>query len=148
MTDETPTGGMTKQTLNVYLAETRLARIATTNPNTLQPHVVPVWYGWDGKSLWISSFRSTRKISELRKNPKCSIVIDSGDGTKNEGVVMEGEAELITEPVDFVRAQTTWVYTRYLGSEGVLAPDPQSWIADPENLLIKLTPAKIISWHE
>jgi hypothetical protein len=60
---------------------------------------------------------------------------------------MEGEAELVTEPVDFVRAQTTWVYTRYLGPEGVLAADPQSWIASPENLLIKLTPAKILSWH-
>jgi hypothetical protein len=36
---------------------------------------------------------------------------------------------------------------RYLGAEGVLAPDPQSWIASPENLLVKLTPSKIMSWH-
>ncbi len=147
MTDEIPTGGMTKQFLDEYLAQPHLARIATTNPKTLQPHVVPVWYGWDGKSIWISSFRSTRKICELRKNPKVSIVIDNAEGDKTGGVILEGEAELVTGPAEFLRAQTTWVYTRYLGPEGVLAPDPQSWMADPENLLIKLTPTKIMSWH-
>jgi nitroimidazol reductase NimA-like FMN-containing flavoprotein (pyridoxamine 5'-phosphate oxidase superfamily) len=79
MTDETPTGGMTRQTLDEYLAQPHLARIATTNPETLQPHVVPVWYGWDGKSLWISSYKSTRKIADLRKNPK-SLEINNSAG--------------------------------------------------------------------
>ncbi len=148
MTDEIPTGGMSKQTLDEYLAQPNLlARITTTNPDTLQPHVVPVWYGWDGQSLWISSYRSTRKICDLLKNPKISIVVDNAEGKETGAVILEGEAELVTEPVDFVRAQTTWVYTRYLGEEGVLAADPQSWIASPENLLIKLTPSKIMSWH-
>jgi len=148
MTDEIPTGGMSKQILDDYLAQPNLlARIATTNPDTLQPHAVPVWFGWDGESIWISSYRSTRKIYDLLKNPKCSIVIDNAEGSQTGAVILEGDAELVTEPTDFVRAQTTWVYTRYLGPEGVLAPDPQSWIASPENLLIKLTPAKIMSWH-
>jgi hypothetical protein len=38
------------------------------------------------------------------------------------------------------------IYIRYLGLEGVKEPEPQSWLNDPENLLIKLTPEKIISW--
>ena len=146
MTDEIPTGGMTKQMLDEYLALPHLARIATANPDTLQPHAVPVWYGWDGKSIWISSYRSTRKICDLLKNRRCSIVIDSAEGKRAGAVILEGEAELVSQPVDFVSAQTAWVYTRYLGPEGVLAPDPQSWITSPENLLIKLTPTKIMSW--
>ena len=48
-----------------FLARPLLARMATTNPATLQPHVVPVWYGWDGTSLWIGTFRGTRKVKEL-----------------------------------------------------------------------------------
>ena len=59
---------------------------------------------------------------------------------------MEGEAELVTAPQDLLDEKTTWVYTRYLGPEGVLADDPQSWIKDPENLLIKLTPTFIKTW--
>ena len=42
-----------------------LDRLATANPRTLQPHVVPVWFWWDGTSLWISAFSSTRKVKEL-----------------------------------------------------------------------------------
>jgi hypothetical protein len=38
------------------------------------------------------------------------------------------------------------IYIRYLGTEGIREDQPQSWLKDPENLLIKLTPEKIMSW--
>jgi len=147
MTDEIPTGQLNKNAIDEFLALPLLARLATADPATGQPHVVPLWYGWDGASIWISSFRSTRKIRELQKNPRVSICVDMAEeGKETKAVILEGEAELITAPFELLKQQTTWVYTRYLGPEGVLAKDPQSWIADPENLLIKLTPAKIMSW--
>jgi nitroimidazol reductase NimA-like FMN-containing flavoprotein (pyridoxamine 5'-phosphate oxidase superfamily) len=136
-----------KEQIDAWLVQPVLARIATANPVSGQPHVVPVWYAWDGESIWISAFRSTRKVKELQKNPRCSIVVDCADsGTENWGVVLEGSAELVTGPKEFLEEMTTRVYTRYLGPEGVLAEDPQSWIKDPENLLIKLTPAKTFTW--
>ena len=133
--------------IDEFLNRVLLARLATADPETGQPHVVPVWYGWDGQSLWISAFRSTRKVKELLKNPRCSIVIDVDGGPPGlRAVLMEGKAELVLSPQELLEEKTTWVYTRYLGAEGVLADDPQSWIKDPENLLIKLTPAFIKSW--
>jgi nitroimidazol reductase NimA-like FMN-containing flavoprotein (pyridoxamine 5'-phosphate oxidase superfamily) len=130
-----------------FLNQPLLARLATVDPAKMQPHVVPVWYGWDGRSLWISAFRSTRKVKELQKNPRCSIVIDVDDAAGGiRAVLMEGEAELVTAPQALLEKNTTWVYTRYLGPEGVLAADPQSWIKDPENLLIRLTPAFVKTW--
>jgi nitroimidazol reductase NimA-like FMN-containing flavoprotein (pyridoxamine 5'-phosphate oxidase superfamily) len=136
-----------KEQIDACLVQPVLARLATANPITGQPHVVPVWYLWDGESIWISAFRSTRKVKELQKNPLCSIVIDdSSSGTENWGVVMEGYADLITEPQVFLEEMTTRIYTRYLGEDGVLEDDPQSWIKDAENLLIKLTPEKTYSW--
>ncbi len=140
--------------LDAFLDRPHLARLATADPITLQPHVVPVWYGWDGQSLWISAFRSTRKVKELMRNPRCSIVIDvdeadssSGNSPAIRAVLMEGEAELVTHPQHLLEEKTTWVYTRYLGPQGVLAVDPQSWIKDPENLLIKLTPRLVKTWN-
>jgi nitroimidazol reductase NimA-like FMN-containing flavoprotein (pyridoxamine 5'-phosphate oxidase superfamily) len=136
-----------KEQIDNCLTAPVLARIATANPITGKPHVVPVWFAWDGESIWISAFRSTRKVKELQMNTNCSIVIDQApSGTENWGVVLEGEAELVTEPQDFLQEMTTRIYTRYLGPDGVLAEDPQSWIKDPENLLIKLTPKKVYSW--
>jgi general stress protein 26 len=133
--------------LTALLALKINARMATASPKTIQPHVVPVWYLWDGESMWISSFRSTRKVKELQKNAKISICVDTTDvDPVVGGVVLEGEAELVTEPRPFMEEMTARVYTRYLGPEGVLGKDPQSWIHDPEALLIKLTPKKAYVW--
>ncbi len=147
MTEDEQIGGKDKEIVDAFLDQPLLARIATVDSDTGQPHVVPVWYGWDGKSIWISSFNSTRKVRELVKNPKCSIVIDvaEGDGSLS-AVLFEGKAELVSSPAELVHEKITWVYTRYLGPEGVLADDPQEWLGSPENLLIKLTPEKTYTW--
>ncbi len=133
--------------INDFLQQPLIARMATADMNG-QPHVVPVWFGWDGETLWISSYSNTRKVIELEKNPKISVVIDEAkDNGENKGVIFEGVVELIREPRSFLHDQFVWIYTRYLGSDGILAAEPQSWIEDPHNLLIKLIPAKVISLY-
>jgi PPOX class probable F420-dependent enzyme len=129
-----------------FLDEAHLARLATCNSSTQQPHVVPVWYEWDGEYIWISSFRSTRKVREIAQNPRVSLVIDTpGAEGQAPGVVFEGTAELITDPEQGVERGTR-IYTRYLGPQGVLAPEPQSWLHDPEHLLIRLNPQRAYVW--
>lgn len=133
--------------IEAVLAEPVLARLATTNPKTMQPHVVPVWFAWDGENVWISSFVSTRKIKELRKNPQGAVLIESKqEGGKLTAVLLEGQVELVTEPRQLVSEIASRIYVRYLGRKGLMEKEPQSWLNDPENLLIKLTPKRIISW--
>jgi nitroimidazol reductase NimA-like FMN-containing flavoprotein (pyridoxamine 5'-phosphate oxidase superfamily) len=133
--------------VETILAAPVLARIATANPANCQPHVVPVWFAWEEKSLWISSFANTRKVRELRSNPKCSVIIEPADNNASlQAVILEGEVEFITKPLEDLIAIATRIYSRYLGDEGVLDPEPQSWLHDPNHLIIKLTPQKIISW--
>lgn len=136
--------------MDEFLDRPFLARMATADPATHQPHVVPVWYAWDGKTLWISAFRSTRKVRELVRNPRISVVIDV-DASANpppgiSAVLMEGKAEFFTQPRSEMEQKTEWIYRRYLGEEGVKAEEPQSWIRDPEALLIKLTPRFTKTW--
>jgi nitroimidazol reductase NimA-like FMN-containing flavoprotein (pyridoxamine 5'-phosphate oxidase superfamily) len=140
-----------KHRIDEILARPVLARLATASPRTLQPHVVPVWFYWDGECLWISGFNSTRKFKELKLNPRCAVVVDGGGPPPQEqppswGVLLEGSAELITSPAELVVDQSTLIYTRYLSEEGVLEPEPQSWIYDAENTLICLSPEKIFVW--
>lgn len=133
--------------MNNFLAKPLIARMATANPNC-QPHVVPVWFGWDGKSIWISAFASTRKVKELLQNPKISVVVDIAEENGNtQGVLLEGKAVIIKEPRELVQRQSCWIYTRYLGEEGVQGKEPQSWIHDPENRIVRLTPDFIHTWN-
>ena len=128
------------------LSKPLLARMATCNPETLQPHVVPVWYEWDGENFWIHTFRATRKIRELQANPKISVVVDTDTrGEPAQAVIMEGQIELILDP-EVIVPRANSIYIRYLGEDGTKEREPQSWIHDPDSALLKLTPERVFTW--
>lgn len=129
-----------------FLARPLLGRLATASPDG-QPHVVPVWFLYADDAIWISSFQSTRKIVDLERNPKCALVVDIEQGKESfSAVAIEARAELLREPFETVKVRTMRIYAKYLGPDGILAPDPQSWMNSPENLLIKLTPTRVKTW--
>lgn len=130
--------------IQAVLNEAVLARLATARDG--QPHVVPVWFYWDGESVWISAFRSTRKVKDLLRNPLCAVLVEPKETAGVQAVLLEGRAELISAPDARVAAMSECIYTRYLGPEGVLAEEPQSWIHDAENTLICLKPSKTFVW--
>jgi hypothetical protein len=130
----------------LLVREVHLARMATADPDTRQPHVVPVWFRWDGQQVWIHSYRTTRKIRHLEGNPRLAVVVDVDEGGKIAGELLEGPAELVSQPKELVVEMATQVYLRYLGPEGVLAPDPQEWIHAPESLMIRMIPEQISVW--
>ncbi len=130
--------------IQAVLGEAVLARLGTARDG--QPHVVPVWFYWDGESVWISAFRSTRKVKDLLRNPLCAVLVEPKETTGLQAVLLEGSAELISAPDPRVATMSVCIYTRYLGPEGVLAEEPQSWIHDAENTLVRLRPAKTFAW--
>jgi nitroimidazol reductase NimA-like FMN-containing flavoprotein (pyridoxamine 5'-phosphate oxidase superfamily) len=134
-----------KQALvNALLAQPVLARLATANPLTLQPHVVPVWFWWDGEAVWISAFNSTRKVKDLQKNLRCAVLVEPKEETPGlMGILFEGQAELIAQSDPRVKQIAAVIYERYVGPEGMNAADIQSWLGDAENTLVYLKPEKI-----
>jgi general stress protein 26 len=150
MSDEVRFGKLTQTQLDAFLAHPLLARLATAvpskeDPALFQPHNTPVWFLWDGASLYISAFTSTRKVKEVRRNPYISVLVDVMDPIDSvTAVLLEGKAAWIDERSQVMELSRV-IYTRYMG-EGVNDPAPQSWIIDPENSIIKLTPAKIYTW--
>ena len=140
-----PTPEITPQA-EEFLTRRLLGRLATASPDG-QPHVVPVWFLWEDGAAWISSYRSTRKVIDLERNPKCALVVDveQADGGLT-AVMLEGRAELVNTPHEAVKQRIERVYTKYLGAEGILEKDPQEWLNSPENVLVKLTPARVKAW--
>jgi len=133
--------------IDALLAFPMLARLATARDN--KPHVVPVWFDWDGESLWIANDKSHRKIAELRVNPHVAVSIDQTcGGLRFWAVLMEGQAELIEEPEDFVREVTERIYVKYMGKGAMGLPTLQRMLPEGELILVKFTPTKIITWND
>lgn len=138
---------LSKAQIDYLLSQPLIARMATVNGD--RPHIAPVWFLWDGNSLFIETDISFQKAKNLRRNPNCAVVIDDTlGGLRFWGIILHGRVELITEPQDDVLELVRAIYTKYLGKEGVLAPTPQEMILKGRHVLIKLTPEKIISWDD
>jgi len=63
------------------------------------PHVNGVGARWDDGAYWIVSGRTARKGRNLERDPRCAVSLS----TKGYDVVVEGTAELVTDP-DLVSA--------------------------------------------
>ena len=89
---------VTRAVLEGLLQQPVLARIATANPATNQPHVVPVWFLWDGAdSFLIYSKPGTAKLRNIEERPRVSLHLD-GNGQGGDIVVVLGHAAVTHDP--------------------------------------------------
>ncbi len=59
-----------------------------------RPHLVPVWFVWDGAAVLIFSKPAAQKVRNLRHNPQVMLALDSADEGEDV-VLLEGRAELL-----------------------------------------------------
>lgn len=73
----------------------QIAWIGTVRPDG-RPHLVPIWFLWEGESVLFFS-KEDQKIRNLTQNPRATLSLDD---TKFGGdvVLMEAEAELLARP--------------------------------------------------
>lgn len=129
--------------IDAFLAEPHLARIATVRPDG-RAHIAPMWFWWDGTSMYMETPPTSVKANNLRTNPNCAIAVDiTQGGLRFKSVILEGRAELIDDP-EYARAMARRIYTKYLGEEGVRSPTPAQMINNP-HVIIKLTPTRVIT---
>lgn len=139
---------MSEKEVQEFLSIPRLARMATIQNG--KPHLVPVWYFYDGKNIIVSTPKGTKKTKNLQRNPNVSIIIDIVDGrvedlsyaTKAKAVIIEGVAEL-QDDVDSSFARKT--YERYAGKNAINNPQVQFSVNLPRYMVV-IKPTKIMSW--
>ncbi|MFS2294024.1 MAG: pyridoxamine 5'-phosphate oxidase family protein [Actinomadura sp.] len=72
--------------------------LCTVRPDG-RPHAMPVWGAWSGEALLFSSSVPSRKMVNLRANPRVVVTTEEAENP----VVIEGIAEVLTEQRDFQR---------------------------------------------
>jgi Pyridoxamine 5'-phosphate oxidase len=134
---------MTAAELDEFLAAERTCRVATVGRDG-RPHVAPLWFVWDGASLWLNSVVRSQRWTDLQRDPRIAVVIDAGvaydelRGAELSGAVVPvgdvprsavRDPALVTPELLFGR--------KYAG--GSFTPDGRhGWL--------RLTPDKVVSW--
>lgn len=110
------------------------------------PHVVAMWYVvMDGK-ICFSTFRKSQKVLNLRRDPKITVMLESGHAYNElKGLVIEGTAEVI-EDTPYVANVMAHVGAKYsgtpIGTPESQAMNPQA----PKRVIIRITPDNIVTW--
>ena len=109
--------GFTPEERDEFLNSGRIfAKIATTMEDGW-PVLSPVWYAWDGEAFLIVSKARTSLVKNLRRDPRCGLLVDNPE-LPYKRVSVRGEVEFLPEDFDWktpVREMTL----RYLGPEGM-----------------------------
>ncbi|HUF53759.1 MAG TPA: PPOX class F420-dependent oxidoreductase [Dehalococcoidia bacterium] len=120
-----------------FLAGPHVAAFSTVRPGG-KPHVVPVWYEYDGTGFIISTFRETQKLRNLEAKPAAALSIYTSELPYKQ-VTVEGPAR-IGSLIDNVWRER--VAARYLGETAARAYVSET--ADIDHVAIHLRPLK---WH-
>jgi PPOX class probable F420-dependent enzyme len=62
------------------------------------PHLIAMWYAIEGDTLLMTTFRKSQKVENLRRDPRCALLLEEGASyDKLKGVFLRGECEVIED---------------------------------------------------
>lgn len=64
--------------LKALLAQPIVAKVASSSSKG-DLRVTPIWFGDQGSSILMNTFEDSGLVKNLRRNPKCSLMVDSND---------------------------------------------------------------------
>ena len=134
---------MSPEELDQFLSEERTCRVASVGRDG-RPHNSPLWFAWDGTSLWLTSVVKSQRWTDLERDPRVSVVIDAGHGYGElRGVELIGSVSTIGEvprtaaPDPELETPERMFGNKYSGG---------TFNADGRHAWLRLTPDKIVSW--
>ena len=125
-----------------FLKSQKILRLATVDKDKT-PHIVPVWYIYNRKKIYIGTNKETKKGTNARKNNRVSFCVDVGVNAPNiYGVMGQGKANLILEEKK-VKTIAKKILLRYFDT---LENKSAKELLDDTDCIIEITPEKFNVW--
>ena len=134
---------MTPEECDAFLNEEWICRVASAGTDG-SPHVTPLWFVWDGHSLWLTSIVESQRWTDLQRDNRVAVVVDAGhDFLELRGVEFRGRAEVVGEvprtgePSAALEVPERLFAAKYAGGE---------LRHDGRHAWLRITPEKVTSW--
>lgn len=110
------------------------------------PHSVAMWHEMDGDTVVMTTFGKSQKAVNIRRNPKVSILAESGETYDQlKGVLIRGRAEVVSD-VDACFDLLLRVHETMAGAPLPAAARDALRAQARKRVLIKVTPERVSSW--
>ena len=126
-----------------FLKKQKILRLATLDKKG-NPHVVPVWYLFSSKKLYIGTNSKTEKAKNVKNNSKVSFCVDVGINSPDIfGVMGQGVGKLIIEKNEVARIEKI-ILLRYFNT---LDDKSAKELLEETDCIIEITPKEYSVWE-
>jgi len=138
----TPVAPVAPPAVDRFLREARTLWLSTVHEDG-RPHLVPIWFTWDGTAFLLFSKPWARKIDNIRRTPDVMVAV--GDPASDFDVqLIEGRAELLPAPTaDVMPPHHLDRYEAELSTAGL---DRRAY-ADLYSQAVRIVPTRFLPWH-
>jgi PPOX class probable F420-dependent enzyme len=138
---------MTPEEVRAYLRSQRRIILVTNGPGGM-PHPVPMNYGLDDEGrVLITSFRKAQKVANLTRDPRATLLVESGE-TYGElkSVIAYADAEILTDPDEIAAGMARINADAQLAGSISGAMSQQVRASLAKRVLLRFTPFRTVSW--
>jgi PPOX class probable F420-dependent enzyme len=140
---------MSEDEISDFIADQRVVVLATVKSDG-RPHLVPMWFLPDGKTIEVWSYGRSQKTVNLRRDPRATLLVETGtDYGELRGVSLECDVELLEEPDDIERLGLG-LAVRYgqLSEEEAQDPGVREMMRGraSKRVGLRFTPTRTITW--
>ena len=124
----------------------RIARLATLDAHR-RPHLIPICFVWDGSVFYSAIDHKPKRvvptqlarIKNIKETPDVALLVDhyDEDWTRLWYVLVRGEAELVSSPVERKRAIQR-LRAKY--------PQYNERMLDDDAPVLRITPLQVVAW--
>ena len=125
-----------------FLKKEKILHLATID-NKNSPHIVPVWYFYTSKKIYVGTNSKTQKAKNINYHKKVSFCVDVGvNAPKIFGVMGKGTAKLLKEK-KMVNRIAKKILLRYFKTlNGKSARE----LLDDTDCIIEISPKEFTNW--
>ncbi len=142
---------MTDEEVRGFLDETAILEVATVGGDGW-PHLAPMWFVMDDDKIVFRSFTRSQKILNLQRDPRLTVLAETGDAYDElRGVMIKAEARLVEDP-----AYVLAIYGRLAAKYPMVGPEPVELTEEEleeafgrfasKNTAVVVEPVKTASW--
>ena len=125
-----------------FLEHEPVVWLSTVRPNGA-PHVVPTWFWWDGKAVFVFSKPDAQKVRNLRERPRVMLALGNAEDDFDVGLI-EGHVDLLDQPTHEVLPTAHLAkYADQLTAIGLSAEE----YAETYSQVMRITLDRPLGWH-
>jgi PPOX class probable F420-dependent enzyme len=123
-----------------FLAQEPVVWLSSVRPDGC-PHIVPVWFTWDGEALVVFSKPGAQKVRNVRATHVVMLALGDADEDFDVGLI-EARASVVDTPATLPEAHVR-KYGRRMAALGLSAED---FLATYSTVL-RIVPTRYLPWH-